>query len=114
MIAARIGPDMRIAVVGAPSYFSRRSTFDSLCRPRHRCRAVPVRSLKVRKALPQADISYALKANPLPEIISVLASLGAHFDITSSGEIDICPGIKVSPERLFEPRSKAKHVGAGR
>jgi ornithine decarboxylase len=54
----------------------------------------------LRRVLPQANIFYAVKANPLPEIISVLASLGAHFDVASSGEIDICLGLNVPPERL--------------
>jgi ornithine decarboxylase len=54
----------------------------------------------LRKALPEADIFYAVKANPLPEIISLLAGLGAHFDVASPGEIDICRGLKVPPGRL--------------
>lgn len=54
----------------------------------------------LRKALPEADIFYAVKANPLPEIISLLASQGAHFDVASPGEIDICLALKVPPERL--------------
>jgi ornithine decarboxylase len=54
----------------------------------------------LRKALPEADIFYAVKANPVAEIISLLATLGAHFDVASPGEIDICLGLKVPPERL--------------
>jgi ornithine decarboxylase len=54
----------------------------------------------LRKALPDADIFYAVKANPVAEIISLLASLGARFDVASPDEIDICLGLKVPPERL--------------
>jgi ornithine decarboxylase len=54
----------------------------------------------LRKALPEADIFYGVKANPLPEIISLLASNGAHFDVASPGEIDICLGLKVPPARI--------------
>jgi ornithine decarboxylase len=54
----------------------------------------------LKKALPEADIFYAVKANPAPEIISLLATLGTHFDVASPGEIDICLGLKVPAERL--------------
>jgi ornithine decarboxylase len=54
----------------------------------------------LRKALPEADIFYAVKANPLPEIISLLGPLGAHFDVASPAEIDICLGLQVPAERL--------------
>ncbi len=54
----------------------------------------------LRKALPKADVFYAVKANPAPEIISLLAALGTHFDVASPGEIDLCVGLNVSPERL--------------
>jgi ornithine decarboxylase len=54
----------------------------------------------LKRMLPDADIFYAVKANPVSEIISLLASLGANFDVASPGEIDICLGLKVPPERL--------------
>jgi ornithine decarboxylase len=54
----------------------------------------------LKRVLPGADIFYAVKANPVSEIISLLATLGAHFDVASPGEIDICLGLKVPPERL--------------
>jgi ornithine decarboxylase len=54
----------------------------------------------LKKALPKADIFYAVKANPAPEIISLLATLGTHFDVASPGEIEICLGLKVPAERL--------------
>jgi ornithine decarboxylase len=37
-----------------------------------------------------ADICYAVKANPAPEVIQTLAGLGAGFDLASEGEIDRC------------------------
>jgi hypothetical protein len=93
------------------SVLERRAASESLCRPRHRCRAVPVRSLKEGIA-PSGHILCA-KGQPLTRNHFGLGQPWAHFDVASSGEIDICLGLKVSPERLFEPRGKAKHVGAG-
>lgn len=54
----------------------------------------------LRRALPQAEIYYAVKANPAPEIISALAKLGSNFDLASPGEIDICRELRVPPSRL--------------
>ncbi|MET1027836.1 MAG: type III PLP-dependent enzyme [Dongiaceae bacterium] len=39
------------------------------------------------QSLPLADIFYAVKANPAPEILARLAKLGASFDTASAGEI---------------------------
>src|SRR5215475_14169574 len=54
----------------------------------------------LHKAMPWADIFYAVKANPVPEIVSVLTGLGSHFDVASPGEIDLCLGLNVPPQRL--------------
>ena len=40
--------------------------------------------------LGRADIHYAVKANPLPEVIERLVALGSHFDAASRGEIALC------------------------
>jgi ornithine decarboxylase len=54
----------------------------------------------LRQALPSAAIYYAVKANPAPEVVSALADLGANFDLASLGELDICLGLRIPPERL--------------
>ena len=41
----------------------------------------------LRSALPIADVFYAVKANPAPEILGRLAALGCSFDVASPGEI---------------------------
>lgn len=41
------------------------------------------------KALPDTSVYYAVKANPAPEILSLLASLGSSFDCASVGEIEM-------------------------
>jgi diaminopimelate decarboxylase len=42
-----------------------------------------------RKALPDSSIFYAVKANPAPEILRLLANLGSNFDCASVAEIEM-------------------------
>ena len=41
----------------------------------------------LKKYLPRVKIHYAIKANPHPEILRVMAQLGSCFDVASDGEI---------------------------
>ncbi len=41
--------------------------------------------LAFAKALPDTRVFYAVKANPAPEILKLLAELGSCFDTASSG-----------------------------
>jgi ornithine decarboxylase len=50
--------------------------------------------------LPLARIYYAVKANPAAEIVAMLESKGANFDVASRGEIELCLANNVPPERL--------------
>jgi ornithine decarboxylase len=54
----------------------------------------------LRAALPLASVYYAVKANPAPEIVSVLAGLGASFDVASPSEIDLCLAAGVDASAL--------------
>lgn len=54
----------------------------------------------LERALPQADIFYAVKANPAKEVLTTLLSLGAFFDTASIYEIETCLGIGASPDRI--------------
>ncbi|WP_433463980.1 type III PLP-dependent enzyme [Spirillospora sp. CA-128828] len=54
----------------------------------------------LRAVLPQARIYYAVKANPHPAIVSLLARLGSHFDVASRAEIDICLDQGAAPEAI--------------
>src|ERR1700679_1366873 len=47
------------------------------------------------RALPDSRVFYAVKANPAPEVLSLLASMGSCFDCASVAET---PG--ASPERV--------------
>ncbi|NFV79245.1 type III PLP-dependent enzyme [Magnetospirillum aberrantis] len=46
--------------------------------------------LGLRHWLPLAEVYYAVKANPAPEIVRMLAEMGSSFDVASRGEIDLC------------------------
>jgi len=52
------------------------------------------------RALPETTIHYAVKANPAPEVLSLLNDLGSSFDVASPGEIARCLSVGVDPARL--------------
>jgi ornithine decarboxylase len=54
----------------------------------------------LRRYLPIATVYYAVKANPAPEIVSMLVKKGSNFDVASAGEIELCLGSGATPERL--------------
>src|SRR5262245_66386199 len=41
------------------------------------------------KALPDSRVFYAVKANPAPELLALLTSLGSCFDAASVAEIEL-------------------------
>lgn len=45
---------------------------------------------RLRGALPDAQIRYAVKANPAEPVLRLLSAEGAAFDVASPGEIDAC------------------------
>jgi ornithine decarboxylase len=51
-------------------------------------------------ALPETAVYYAVKANPEPEVITLLAALGSCFDIASPAELDLCLRCRVPPEAI--------------
>jgi len=52
------------------------------------------------KALPDTRVFYAVKANPAPEVLSLLASLGSCFDTASVAEIEMALAAGASPDRV--------------
>lgn len=56
--------------------------------------------LKV-SALRLHDVPLAIKSNPDPYVLRLLASLGAGFDCASSGEITNVLGLDVAPSRII-------------
>jgi ornithine decarboxylase len=51
-------------------------------------------------ALDGVAVFYAVKANPAPEVLRLLVSLGASFDVASIGEVDACLAAGASAESL--------------
>src|SRR5690348_18294671 len=45
--------------------------------------------LTFAKALPDTRVFYAVKANPAPEVLKLLAALGSCFDTASVAEIEM-------------------------
>jgi ornithine decarboxylase len=52
------------------------------------------------KALPDSRVFYAVKANPAPELLSLLVSLGSCFDTASVAEIEMVLAAGAAPERI--------------
>ena len=52
------------------------------------------------KALPDTRVFYAVKANPAPEVLSLLASLGSCFDTASVAEIEMVLKAGATPDRI--------------
>lgn len=55
---------------------------------------------RLSDAMPDAEIYYAVKANPAPEVVRVLDRLGSRFDSASIFEVEDCLGLGITPERL--------------
>src|SRR5690242_19766633 len=47
-----------------------------------------------------ASIYYAVKANPAPEIVTMLVQRGCNFDVASPAEIALCLGNGATADRL--------------
>jgi ornithine decarboxylase len=56
--------------------------------------------LAFAKALPDTRVYYAVKANPAPEVLSLLAQLGSCFDTASVAEIEMVLAAGASAERI--------------
>jgi ornithine decarboxylase len=52
------------------------------------------------KALPDSRVFYAVKANPAPEVLSLLAQLGSCFDAASVTEIEMVLAAGATPDRI--------------
>ncbi|HEX4301847.1 MAG TPA: alanine racemase, partial [Rhizomicrobium sp.] len=52
------------------------------------------------KALPDTRVFYAVKANPAPEVLSLLAKLGSCFDTASVAEIEMVLAAGATADRI--------------
>jgi len=55
---------------------------------------------ELKRLLPAAKVYYAVKANPMDEVIALLASKGSYFDIATRYELDQLLKLGISPERM--------------
>jgi ornithine decarboxylase len=74
-------------------------------RPETPCLVVDLDVIKgnfenLRHYLPVADVYYAVKANPAPEVVRLLVKLGSCFDTASRPEIELCLAQGAKPERI--------------
>lgn len=62
--------------------------------------------------LPRVQPHYAVKCNPQPELIKVLASLGVNFDCASKREIDTILKLDIEPHRIIyaNPCKVGSHI----
>jgi len=56
--------------------------------------------LAFAKALPDSKVYYAVKANPAPEILKLLAALGSCFDVASVSETEASLAAGATPDRI--------------
>ena len=56
--------------------------------------------LAFARAMPDSRVFYAIKANPAPEILKLLAGLGSAFDCASVPEIDMALAAGGTPDRI--------------
>ena len=54
-----------------------------------------------RRHLPRVNAYYAMKANPAPRVLSLLAELGAGFDTASAGEMRMLSELGVEGARMI-------------
>ena len=61
---------------------------------------VKAKYLELRDKLPFVKIYYAVKANPMDEVIALVRDLGASFDVASRYELDKVLALGVAPDRV--------------
>ena len=57
--------------------------------------------LKFKHALPKVTPHYAVKANPLPEVLLHLNDMDVNFEIASEGELNLLKSLGVKPHRII-------------
>jgi diaminopimelate decarboxylase len=87
-IAGRKASDLVAEAGRTPLFVYARERFDA-------------RVAQLRAALPaRVGLNYAVKANPMPQVVAHMAGLVDGFDIASSGELAICQSVGIDPARI--------------
>jgi ornithine decarboxylase len=66
--------------------------------------------LAFSRALPDSRVFYAVKANPAPDILRLLASLGSSFDVASVNEARDVLAAGASPDRISYGNTIKKEI----
>src|SRR5580704_4880268 len=66
--------------------------------------------LNFAKALPDSKVFYAIKANPAPEVLKLLAGLGCCFDVASVSETHDALAAGATPDRISYGNTIKKEV----
>lgn len=95
-------PSLRVVQSDVPSKAARFFAEEQLPSP---CLVLDLDIVRQRysslcQSLPGTKVCYAVKANPEPEVLAVLASLGSGFDVASVAEIEMCLAAGAEPARL--------------
>ncbi|SDG93371.1 ornithine decarboxylase [Lentzea fradiae] len=66
----------------------------------------------IHTAMPFVDIYYAVKSNPESDVVGTLVAEGAHFDVASPAEIDLCLARGAAPSSISysNPIKKAADI----
>jgi ornithine decarboxylase len=56
--------------------------------------------LELEKSIPNLKIYYAVKANPMHEVVDLLDGLGSHFDVASVNELKQLQRQGIAPEKM--------------
>ncbi len=70
------------------------------------------RFASLSRALPDADIHYAVKANPHPDLLRALAGAGSRFDVASPAEVVAALTVGADPAQLLysNPVKRRDHI----
>src|SRR4029077_16862389 len=76
------------------------------------CERVRVQFRKLRKALPQVDLHYALKPLPHPAVVQTVIAEGGWLDPAPTGAVQLVRARKVAPERCIHthPIKRAQDI----
>ena len=80
--------------------FLRRDAYRRRTLPRRRSRRRADNYHAFAKALPDTRVFYAVKANPAPEVLTLLAKLGSCFDTASVAEIEMVLAAGATADRI--------------
>jgi ornithine decarboxylase len=65
------------------------------------CERVRAQYRRLHQALPGVTLHYALKPLPHPAVVCVIAQLGGHMDLATTGEVQLVQSLGIDPEHCI-------------